>query len=343
MSSDGSPPLVGYWYPEPYWSDQEAGFVKNLLPFFDEVAILLPDYMYGRQRATNPWLAGPLEDAGLLRVLEPGEFVDQEVTVRLHEIMSGLIAAGVFDDLDIPTSPYGYHELSRTRLGWDADVELSAELVDSLLDRKLALPSGDGVTFPLHPIVRTSVLVVLSQLAPSAGRARGLELLPVTPSRERIGDLVSLLGLPGFAPAGQVVALDSEVVGLDLSEAPLEAVLEFRDLHGEAYRRYVRDVRRFVQTVSALDSDEEREAAVLDRQEELGDAAAGLRKTARTYWRRPLARVAVGGAGAILSLASGSALPAALSGMAALLEWEPRPNEAGPFSYLFEVHRSLGI
>lgn len=341
--SDPAPPLVAYWYPEPYWSDQEAGYVKNLLPFFDEVAILLPDYMYGRQRAENPWLAGPLEDAGLLRVLEPGTFVDRDVTARLHEILTGLVAAGLFEELEMPTSPHGYHELSRTRLGWNADVEMSADLVDTLLERKLALPSADGVSFPLHPMVRTTVLVVLSQLAPAAGRARGLDLLPVTPSRERIRDLVTLLALPGFTSAGQVVALDSEVVGLDLGEAPLEAVLEFRDQHGEAHRRYIRDVQRFVRALSTVDSEEEREAAVFDRQEELSDAAADLRKTARTYWRRPSARVAIGGAGALLSLSSGSVLPAALGGMAAMLEWEPQPEESGPFSYLLEVHRSLGI
>lgn len=338
---DDARSCVAYWYPEPYWSDREARLVKNLLPFFDQVAILLPDYMYGRQRAANPWLAGPLEDMGLLRVLEPGSFVDQEMTTRLHEIVTGLLTAGMFDDLDIPTSLYEYHELSRTRLGWNADVELSAQLVDALLQRGLALPSQDGVSFPLHPVVRTTVLVILSQLAPSAGREHGLELLPVTPSRDRIQDLVKLLGLPGLASAGQVVALDAEVVGLDLSDAPLEAVLEFRGHHGDAYRRYIRDIQRFVRSLSVLDSEGERETAVIERQEELSDAARELRKTARTYWRRPIARVAVGGVGAVLSLASGSILPAALTAMAAVLEWEPRTDTAGPFSYLLEVHRSL--
>ena len=42
------------------------------------------------------------------------------------------------------------------------------------------------------------------------------------------------------------------------------------------------------------------------------------------------------------SLASGSVLPAALTAMAAVLEWEPRTDTAGPFSYLLEVDRSVG-
>lgn len=339
---DDPPPSVAYWYPEPYWSDSQTDFVKSLLPFFDQVAILLPDYMYGRHREANPWLAGPLEDMGLLRVLEPGTFVDREMTTRLHEILTGLVEIGSFDHLDIPASPYEYHELSRTRLGWNADVQLSSELVDALVQRKLALPSRDRVSFPLHPVVRTTVLVVLSQLAPVAGRGLGLELSPITPSRDRVRDLIKLLELPNLATAGQVVALDAEGVGLDLSEAPLDQVLEFRNLHGEAYRRYIREVRRFVRGLSAIQSNVEREAAMADRQEELNETAVDLDKIARTYWRRPLGRVAIGGAGAVLSLASGSPLPAALAAMTAILEWEPKKDQAGPFSYLFEVQRSLG-
>lgn len=333
---------VAYWYPEPYWSEHEASAVKNLLPFFDEVAILLPDYMLGRHRDANPWLAGPLEDLGLLRILEPGAFVDQEMTTRLHAIVSGLVDSGAFNDLDVPSGPYGYHELSRTRLGWNADLALSTELIEMLQDRQLALPSADGVSVPLHPAVRTAVLVVLSQLAPAAGRLQGVDLLPVTGSRDRVRDLVNVLGLPSISTAGQVVAMDAEVVGLDLQSAPLDEVLDFREHHGDACRRYIRQVRQFGRTLSSIDSDNERTEAILDRQADLADLAADLRRTARTYWKRPVARVAVGGVGAVLSLASGSVFPAALGSFAALLEWDPRPDTAGPFSYLFEVHRSLG-
>ena len=333
--------MVAYWYPEPYWSERDASNIKNLLPFFDQVAILLPDYMYGRHRQANPWLAGPLEELGLLRILEPGTFVDQRMTSRLFDILTGLLVSGAFDALDIPHSPHGYHELSRTRLGWNADIELSSELIDGLLQRKLALPSHDGVSVPLHPMVRTTVLVLLSQLAPAAGREHGLELLPVTPSRDRIRDLLTFLRLPGLASGGEVVALDTEAVGLDLQHESLESVMEFRSLHGDACRRYIRTVREFVRNLSVLEP-EERELSLVDRQEELGDLAAGLRSASRRYWRRPMARVAIGGAGAVVSLATGGAVPAALGAMAALLEWEPRGDVAGPFSYLFEVQRALG-
>src|SRR5213596_1687894 len=48
MGSDESIAETAYYYPEPYWPASEGGWIKSLLLFFDEVAILLPSYMRGR-------------------------------------------------------------------------------------------------------------------------------------------------------------------------------------------------------------------------------------------------------------------------------------------------------
>ena len=66
---------TAYYYPAPYWRLGDSGWIKSLLLFFDDVAILLPDYMYGRHTDADPTLAEPLEELGLLRVLEPNEGV----------------------------------------------------------------------------------------------------------------------------------------------------------------------------------------------------------------------------------------------------------------------------
>jgi hypothetical protein len=334
------PESVAYWYPEPYWSDTEGEWLKTLLPFFDSVAILLPAYMYGRHVDANPWLAGPLEEQGLLHVLQPETFIDQEMTSDLCGILAELLSAGLFDDLEIPKHRYEYHELSQSRLGWNADLKLSSELIDDLERRHLALPSEDGVSVPLHPVIRTSVLVLLSQLAPRVGRSRGLELIPITPSRERIMDLLTFLRRPGMPSAGDVVGLDTEVVGLDLTDIPLNQVLAFREEHGSAYRSYARNVRAFTRDLSLLDVDL-RESALIDRRQELADFAGDLRRQSRAYWKRPLARVALGGAGAALSFAAANPLPAVLAGAAALLAWEPQRDLGGAFSYLFEIQQAI--
>ena len=77
MDQPPAPSEIAYYYPEPYWLAGEGGWVKSLLLFFDEIAILLPEYMRGRHVIADPTLAGPIEDLGLLRVIEPETFVDE--------------------------------------------------------------------------------------------------------------------------------------------------------------------------------------------------------------------------------------------------------------------------
>lgn len=149
-TNSAPPPLpeVAYYYPEPYWLVHEGDRAKTLLLFFDEIAILLPRYMRGRPEAADPTLAGPLSERGLLRILEPEQFVDQAVTEALASAMVELIVEGAFDDLERPRF---YAELSRSRMGWDADVELADMLIDELRARDLARPSEDGLPYRFTP------------------------------------------------------------------------------------------------------------------------------------------------------------------------------------------------
>jgi hypothetical protein len=165
-------PDLAYYYPAPYWGLAEVDRLKSLLLFFDGIAILLPRYMSGRESAADPALAGPLREIGLLTILEPETFVDKAVTEALITAVAELITSGAFDELDHPK--HAYQELSRSRMGWGADVELSDMITEELVARDLARPSEDGVSVPLHPVVRATFLVLLSQLARDAGRRAGL-------------------------------------------------------------------------------------------------------------------------------------------------------------------------
>ena len=70
-------------------------------------------------------------------------------------------------------------------------------------------------------------------------------------------------------------------------------------------------------------------------------AVFGLSTQVTDTGKRPMARVALGGAGAVLSLAAGNPIPAALTRAGTLLAWEPQDRRGGAFSYLFEVQRSI--
>ena len=332
---------LAYYYPQPYWGPGETDVMKNLLLFFDGIAILLPRYMSGRETAADPVLAGPLREKGLLRLLEPETFVDQEVTEALITAITELVTQGAFDNLEHPK--YGYAELSRSRMGWDADVELSEMITEELISRDLARPSEDGVSVPLHPAVRMTFLVLLAQLARDAGRRAGLSLHPATSSFDAIEDLIQVLSLPGSPSAGHIVTLDLETVGLNLAAVPLDEILEFREQHRAAYRAYARNVRQQVAEVGLL-APEEREAQLLDRREELADLANDLRKAARRQWRMPLATLGLGAAGAAWLAAGplhdpvGGAL--ALGGtMLGLASAQPA---ATAYSYILDARRTLG-
>ena len=116
-------PDVAYYYPAPYWGWRDGGWVKSLLLFFDRVSILLPGYMHGHHEIEDPTLVIPLEERGLLQVLEPNDWVDDEIATQLAEVVVELLTNGAFDDL--PESDY-FAELSQSRMGYSADVGLAA-------------------------------------------------------------------------------------------------------------------------------------------------------------------------------------------------------------------------
>jgi len=331
----GSLPQVAYYYPEPYWRLGEIDSLKSLLLFFDKITILLPRYMRGRELAADPVLAGPLTKRGLLERLDPKRFVDKEMTAGLSEVLVELTGNGVFDDLDRRVQ---YHELSYSRLGWDADVKLAKKVVDALDRHKLARKSEDGVSVPLHPVVRLTVLVLLSQLARAAGQRQGLDLHPVTTDQLAVSGLISTLSLSRMPSAGHVVMLDMETVTLNLEAVPLDEVLAFRQEHGDAYRDYARDLRRTIAQLSPLPP-QEREQLLYDRRDELADRAHELRQVARRAWRRPMASAALGAAGAVLP--GGGILAGILAAASSLMGGGRAPTSAGVYTYVFEAQRAF--
>ena len=141
--------------------------MESLLMFFDKVSILLPDCINGLDHVADRLRAEPLEDQGLLEVLEPKQWVDEEIVQNLAEAVNGPLANGVHDDLPRETH---FREMSQSRIGFGANIDLAQSLVSQLQAKGLARPSEDGVSIPLHPVVRTTILlVILAQLGRSAG------------------------------------------------------------------------------------------------------------------------------------------------------------------------------
>ena len=331
---------TAYYYPAPYWLAEEGDWIKSLLLFFDEVAILLPDYMRGRHRDADPSLAGPLEEQGLLRILEPNEWIDAEVAEKLAEIVVDLLAEGVFDRL--PEARY-FAELSQSRMGYSADVELAEFLVDELQQRGLARSSEDGVSIPLHPVVRTTILVILGQLARGAGHRRGMAVHPATNWAEAATDLLDALSRESMPSCEGVVKLDLEPVTLDLSTVPLEEVLQLREDHRDAHKAYMRSLRGFLVELGRISDPAEREAALLERSQEIADLAHDNRRSVGRSVGKSLASWSMGIAGGVWSAAAGDVLGAAVGALGLGTGLVPgSAGTVGAYSYLFAVTSAFG-
>ena len=333
---------VAYYYPAPYWGLGEGSWLKSLLLFFDKVSILLPRYMYGRHHLADPVLASPLEDQGLLEVLDPEMWIDMEMATKLAEAVTGLLANGVFDNLPKEDR---FHELSQSRIGYGADVDLAESLVSELRARELARPSEDGVSIPLHPTVRTAILVILAQLARSAGTEKNLSIHPATSDGRALTDLIKTLSRERMPSRDRVIALDLEPVSFDLDPVPLDEVLQFRAEHRAEHRAYMRDLRGFITELSEIDPPEDRESVLLQRRQEISDAAHELQRSTRQALGVNLFSWSLGIAGSAWSVTTGDPLGAVLaalglgSGIVGSLSEDS--NTVVAYSYLFRVERTF--
>lgn len=331
---------TAYYYPAPYWMAEEGNWIKSLLLFFDDVAILLPDYMRGRHRDADPTLATPLEEQGLLNILDPKDWINTEVTEKLAEIMVYLLAEGVFDDLE--ESSY-FAELSQSRLGYHADITLAEFLVDELEQRGLARPSEDGVSIPLHPTIRTTILVFLGQLVRSEGERHGIEIHPITSSPTAAMDLAEVLSRNSMPSCERVVKLDLETVTLDLSMIPLEEVLQLREEHKESHKSYMRSLRGFLYELGRLKDPAEREAELQKRRQEIADMAHDNQRTMTQSFGKNVASWSMGITGGAWSVGTGDVLGAALGILGLGSGLLPnREDVVGAYTYLFDVTSAFG-
>lgn len=326
-------PEVAFYYPGHLW--HSGDWVKNLLLFFDGIALLVPEYKANEIELLDPILASPLKEQGLLHYLKPETLVDSDATSKLSLALTSLIQSGAFDALDRTGTTF--HALSRSRLGYYGSAELAENLFQELKIRGLAKDSEDGVSIPMHPQLRYLVLILLAQILRPKGKVLGLDLSPATDRFEVVRSLTEILELPTSPSAGHVVALDLQHVGVDLRDVPLDEVLGFRNEHLETHRNYARAVRRFVRELSPL-PEEDRNKALSDRQKEMDDLASDLKKISRAAWKRP-ASFGLSMAGAVWTAYSGDPLGALLAtGAGAVGAESGKATDAGAYSYLFSAH-----
>jgi hypothetical protein len=331
MPEETAPKEIAYYYPNPMWN--HGDWVKSLIVFFDGVALLVPEYMKDKPEMVDPAIVAGLKQHDLLHILHPETVIDAKATEQLASTLTDIITSGTLDDLPLDTD---FHELSMSRLGYLGDSGLAEMIFDELKKRGLAKDTKDGKSIPMHPIVRSLVLVLLSQILRAYGPAMGAELSPITDRPQVIGALSELLSKNVMPSTGSVIAFDLQTVGVDLGSVPIDEILDFRKENLGEHRRYCTSVRKFTQELSKM-ADGERATAFELRQSELDDLANDLKKKARKAWRKP-AGLAMFITGAAVSLAAGHPLAAALSLGSSVVGYTPSSKpEMGAYSYLFRA------
>ena len=327
-----------FYYPNAMWVSGD--WAKNLILFFDGIALLVPDYMKDRPEREDPAIVRGLKEHGLLHIIEPEKSVDNVATEKLVSAMTDIITSGALDQLS--KTDTRFRELSMSRMGFSGDQGLAQMILEELKQRNLARDSEDGVSIPMHPNVRSLILILLAQILRPYGANLDAELSPATDSPGLVTALAEMLALKAIPSTETVIQFDLNSVGVDLGPIPIDEVLDFRNQHFAEHRSYCLSARRFAHELSTME-DAEREAAFDLRQAELDVISKELRARASKLWKKPAA-FALSLTGAAITLAAGHPLAAALTLSASALNYGPAQKPAmGAYSYLFRAHDHYGF
>lgn len=328
---------VALCYPRTSLSWYEGDCIKNLLLFFDSVALLIPRHLADEYEHRDRAMFEPLLEQKLLRLLDPEDhdLVNAEIVEKLSASIDQLIEGGAFNNLPEEDSPF--RRLSMVQLGVAYSPRIARAVVKKLLARRLAVDIGDQNEVLVHSFVQIFVLCLLPQLLRSRSAAIGMELSPTTDDSDCFQGLCAFLNITPTVSPGSVVIFDFDTVAPDLSSVPLDEVLSFRREFLNEYKSYARNVRAFAREISLLDKGQ-RDRAFVDRQEEIRELAGTLKKQGWRAWRKPAAFALTLG-GAAWTLKTGDTFGGLLAGAAAAVGGFADDDNrfATPYSYLFRT------
>ena len=231
-------PDFAFYYPGQYWLNVD--WAKNLVCFFDGIAMLIPEHMPDYFRSDDDPIVSSLKDEKLFHVIRPEKVVDKQATEALAEAFNEIIASGRLDRLinNQNFSQADFSSLSMSRLGYSGDQELADSIFQSLKSRGLADDSKDDITIPMHRTVRSLILVLLAHILKSKGEDMGITLSPATDQGRLINALGEVLKSESSPPAsGDIVSFDmAKQWGLTSVRVPIDEILDFRQQHYRQHR-----------------------------------------------------------------------------------------------------------
>jgi len=329
-------PELAHYYGDWFWNDKQIGWVKSLLLFFDGLALALPPDTAANLIDSNPVLAQPLSERGLLQNYPPELWLKSSFPEGRRALKR---FRRVQEKLGMPVERDLFH--------MDIDVVLGKKMgltpseyykalreFERLLDRAKR-QYGDG-----KPPIKALAVGVTSRLLSQNIQEAAIQ--PVIDSEHSASFVASIIGGQDNGLA-KVFLSDLNHINLDLSDIPLDEVLDFRSEYGAEYRAYAHQVRRFALELSLM-SDSEQSSALAARRMELDDRTEHLRRISRTAFRRQAVIIGFGVAGAAWTLAHGDFWAASFAAGAAVAGISiPTPGPIGAaYTYILTAKAAMG-
>ncbi len=350
---------LAYYYADWIWPTASSDQMKSMLLFFDGIALALPSSLADRVVERDPVLAQPLMDRGLLTNFEPEARLDRESANLLAGTLTELLSDNRFNEW------INGEKRLITGAHWASALapEAAATFTQELERRGLIAGGMDEneLVYMDQPARLLVLTVFVKVLEACVRRSTNVRLQPVTEDDDlarqywHTSDLYlqSISGddrgwnsgladenYPAVGGTARVVARDLEAVGVDLSSAPLDEVLDFRRQQGQHYRAYARSLRQFLTDSQSL-TGREHKAALILREQEIADMAADLRRQGRQAFGRSSVIMALSLAGAAWTAALGDPIGAVLATATAFAGIKPQATPVTSYSYLFAAGRKL--
>jgi hypothetical protein len=323
-------PEFAYYYGDWIWNEELTAWVKSLLLFFDGIALSVSPARADELIESNPVLAQPLAEVGLLRNYWPDSVEDwlkpympeaekyAPWVLRVIEIYKHIPEGGTLSASD-------RQELERVITEGGDALQAGLEAHFDVYSRAAQKYGGTPSQIQATPVGWMARLL--------RENITEVAIEPVIDDEGAAGFVAAMIGSHDDGHANIVIG-DMAQVGIDLGAVPLDEVLDFRAKHGAEYRRYANDVRRFVLELSLTD-DASRGSATFERRADLDDRAAQLRKIGRTAFSRQTIGFSFGLAGAAWTLVHGDPWGASFAAGAAAAGLSKQDPESIGASYTY--------
>lgn len=311
-----------YYYSNRIWTEASIDFVKTSLLFFDGVALSVPGRKLEEIVDTDPCLARPLYDRGLLVNVDPAVQMNPTIVEGMGRVAARFVIERTFH------SPRLISEVG-TMAAWRLARKCSHALLEHANEHGLGAFHRGGQLSAFSKRAQAAIQYLYAQLLAkrSASPSQALAISPITdasPSElrstisivRRIG-LDQSLRLPPARARGMFDQISTELaVPLDVSRIPLDEILDFKKEFAPHVRAYMKSLDEYMQVVEGGDVNVAH--AEMERMEELKELRSALQRSNQRSNSRIAVVVTLSFVSAILGTLSHDAAPAIASLLAAL-------------------------